>query len=142
MAGLRLAEDGFFSEQYLSEPVETALSRATGYQVARSDIYEVTTLASRSPLEISAFIDDIVSFGARSGLFWSFFTLTQRLRLLVQRRSLSPIFLSDAEPSRVSNPLAWGRYYETRPRVYGVCGIQLLGKLAPSPAEGRYARVL
>jgi hypothetical protein len=142
VAGLRLAEDGFFSEIYLSEPVETALSRVGGYTVHRDDVYEVTTLVSRSPRDLALFIDDIIAFGARHGLSWSFFTLTQRLSLLVRRRGLAPILLADADPGRVADPAAWGRYYATEPKVYGVCGLHLLRALAPERAEARLARGL
>ncbi|MFG1346390.1 thermostable hemolysin [Xanthobacter autotrophicus DSM 431] len=141
-AGLRLAADGFFSEQYLAEPVEAALARATGCKVHRDEVYEVTTLASRSPREIAAFVDDIIGFGARSGMSWSFFTLTRRLALLVQRRRLAPIHLADAAASRVPDPGAWGRYYETEPKVYGVCGAKLLAARAPTVARSCHADLL
>jgi len=141
VAGLRLAEDGFFSDRYLSEPVEAALRRATGHCIRRSDIYEVTTLASRSPREIATFINDIISFGTRRGLSWSFFTLTRRLSLLIKRRRLAPIYLADADPRRVGDPSHWGRYYETEPKVYAVCGHELPRTQAPSAAEVRHAHV-
>lgn len=128
-AGLRTASDGFFSEQYLATPVETALARATGRRVHRQEVFEVTTLASRSPREIGAFIGDIIAYGARNGMAWSFFTLTRRLSLLLKRRHLSPVFLADADARRVADPLAWGRYYETEPKVFAVDGL----KLASSP---------
>lgn len=125
-AGLRLAEEGFFSERYLNAPVEADLSRATGRRLRRADVYEVTTLASDAPHDLVPFIADIVAFGGRHGLSWCFFTLTRRLSLLVRRRGLSPIYLADADPARIADPQAWGRYYETRPQVYGVCGVDML----------------
>lgn len=140
VAGLRLAEEGFFSERYLSDPVESALSRAAGCSVHRSDIYEVTTLASRSPREIAAFVGDIIRFGTERGLTWSFFTLTRRLNLLLQRLRLAPIYLADADPDRVADPSAWGRYYETEPKVYGVYDDGLLRPPASSIAEARHAQ--
>ncbi len=139
VAGLRLAEEGFFSERYLSDPVETTLSRAAGNSVDRNDIYEVTTLASRSPREIAAFINDIITFGTERGLSWSFFTLTRRLNLLLTRLHLAPIYLADATPDRVADPSAWGRYYETEPKVYGVYDDGLLRSCASSAAEAHHA---
>ncbi|MFG1372425.1 thermostable hemolysin [Xanthobacter oligotrophicus] len=141
-AGLRVAADGFFSEAYLREPVEGALARATGRRVAREDVFEVTTLASRSPRELSAFIDDIIAFGAHNGHSWAFFTLTRRLSLLVQRRNLAPIPLADADPRRVADPAAWGRYYETEPKVYGVCGARLTGRSAHVVEASPHAQLL
>lgn len=137
VTGLRLPADGFFSERYLDQPVEAALARATGRSLRRDDVYEVTTLASRSPRDLPAFIDDITTFGTRQGLSWCFFTLTRRLALLVRRRGLAPVHLADADPGRVSDPASWGRYYETEPKVYGVCGVDLLAarmKLLPPSA--------
>lgn len=142
VAGLRLASDGFFSERYLAEPVERVLSRASGCAVRRDDVYEVTTLASRSPREIAAFIDDIIAFGARAGLSWCFFTLTRRLSLLVERLRLAPICLGDADPARIEDPAAWGSYYETAPKVYGVCGIKMLKARAPVAAADCHAVIL
>lgn len=135
VAGLRLSGDGFFSEQYLSKPAEAALSAATGRHLNRDDIFEVSTLVSRAPRELAEFIDDIMEFGAEHGLSWSFFTLTDRLAQLVARRGLSPIYLADADPARVTHPEGWGRYYETRPKVYGVCGVHMLRARAPQFAE-------
>lgn len=142
VAGLRLASDGFFSERYLAQPVEAALANATGRSVRRDDVYEVTTLASRSPREIAAFVDDIIAFGARNGLSWCFFTLTRRLSLLVGRLHLSPIYLGDADPARIADASAWGRYYETAPKVYGVCGVRMLKALAPAIAAECHADLL
>lgn len=133
-AGLRLAEGGFFSEAYLDEPVEAALSRRTGRRVPRADIFEVTTLASRSPRELSPFIDDITAFGARAGLSWSFFTLTRRLSLLVARRHLALVHLADAAAERMEDHSAWGRYYETDPKVYAVSGALLRRPVRGMPA--------
>jgi hypothetical protein len=125
-AGLRRAEDGFFSERYLDALVEAELSRATGRRLRRGDVFEVTTLASGAPRDLVPFIADIIAFGAVHGLSWCFFTLTRRLSLLVRRRGLSPIYLADADPSRISDPEVWGRYYETEPKVFGVCGVDML----------------
>lgn len=144
-AGLRLPGDGFFSERYLDEPVEAALSRAAGQRVHREDVFEVTTLASRSPRELSTFIDDIIAFGARNGLSWCFFTLTRRLALLVQRRHLAPIQLADADPARIPGAEAWGRYYETEPKVFGVCGARVARasfSLATGPSQPAVSHAL
>jgi hypothetical protein len=142
VAGLRLPGNGFFSEVYLDEPVETALARVTGRAVRRGDVYEVTTLASRSPRDMAPFIDDIIGFGAEHGLSWAFFTLTQRLGLLVRRRGLTLLPLAEARADRVADAATWGSYYATAPTVYGVCGVQLLHMLAPQYAEARHAQGL
>lgn len=138
-AGLRQEGDGFFSERYLDEPVEAAIARLTGHHPSREDLFEVTTLASRSPGEITAFIDDIISFGAANGLSWAFFTLTRRLSLLVRRLHLAPIHLADADAGRSGDPAAWGSYYATEPKVYAVCGLKLRRAATPCLEVLRHA---
>jgi len=119
-AGLRTPKDGFFSECYLDQPIERTLATATGINVRRADICEVTTLVSQSAHETGDFIDDLASQIADLGFRWSFYTLTNRLALLLKRKGLSPIDLAPAEARRVASPETWGRYYLTSPRVFAV----------------------
>jgi hypothetical protein len=140
-AGLRGATEGFFSEQYLSEPIEAVLNRIDGREVRRGDIFEVTTLVSRSPRDLPAFIDNIVRYGFEHDLKWSFFTLTSRLSVFVRRRNPFTIRLADADPDRVADPESWGSYYATAPKVYGICGADIHHLSTSTGAEVRYARV-
>lgn len=130
-AGLRTSKDSFFSECYLDQPIERALATATGINVRRADICEVTTLVSKSAHETGGFIDDIASQIADHGFRWSFYTLTNRLALLLKRKGLSPIDLAPAEACRVASPETWGRYYLTSPRVFAV-SVEHLGARAIS----------
>jgi hypothetical protein len=119
-AGVRTAADGFFSEAYLDAPVETAIGSSTGQAVDRRSIFEVTTLASRSPAATLGFIREIVGFGAEAGFGWSFFTVTQRLQGAVEKLGLRPLRLADATPSRRPDAERWGSYYDHHPRVCAV----------------------
>ena len=119
-AGLRTPKDGFFSECYLDQPIERTLAAAIGRHVQRADICEVTALVSRSPQETGAFIDDVAAQITDLGFTWSFYTLTNRLALLLKRKGLSPIDLGPAEARRVASPETWGRYYLTSPRVFAI----------------------
>jgi len=119
-SGLRTPADGFFSEVYLTSPVEESIGSSTFRPVDRHAIFEVTTLASRSPGATMAFIRDIVGFGAEAGFVWSFFTVTRRLHAAVERLGLQPIMLAHAEPSRLADSASWGSYYDHRPRVCAV----------------------
>ncbi len=130
-AGLRLNRDGFFSEAYLDAPVEDVLSRLSGSDVVRPDIFEVTTLASVSRGSLVHFIEAIVGFGEARGFEWAFFTLTSRLSKLVGRMNLSPLHLADADPLRVERPDRWGTYYDGEPRVYAVRSPSLARALPP-----------
>jgi len=119
-SGLRYAETGFFSECYLDEPVEEALSQAAGRPIARNRIFEVTGLASADPRMASRFLRHVVAYGERAGFDWAFFTATQRLRQLLERIRLPSLPLAIADPARVENSEIWGSYYAAAPLVCAV----------------------
>lgn len=119
-SGLRFAEDGFFSEYYLDEPIEAALTRYAQAPIARHAIFEVTSLASAAPSAAMQFLRGVVAYGELAGFSWAFFTATGRLRLLLSKLDLPIITLGRAQRTRVLNPDAWGTYYETDPCVCAV----------------------
>ena len=117
-AGIRTEHDGFFSEAYLDAPVEEVLSISSGQIVRRSEIFEVSTLASQSPRATTGFIEAIGWFGETNGFVWSFFTLTHRLHRLVERLGLPLIHLGDADHRRIADRQRWGTYYGSAPKVF------------------------
>jgi hypothetical protein len=119
-AGIRTQADGFFSEAYLGEPVEARLSSCSGSAVPRSAIFEVANLVSADPRMTARFIDAIVRYGIVQGFHWSFFTLTRRLRSLLDRLGLDVAFLAEADRQHVSNPQSWGSYYAADPCVFAI----------------------
>ena len=129
-AGVRSTEDGFFSEYYLDAPIEAKLSALSGRTIARSEVLEVCTLASRAPQLTGRFINAIVAFGEANGFRWSFFTLTSRLRNLVEKLGLAPIFLADADHTRIADFQRWGTYYSEDPKVYAVASASLARSFA------------
>ncbi len=130
-AGLRTETDGFFSENYLDQPVDTILSALSKRPVGRHEILEVSTLASLAPKEVSRFIAQIIDFGEANAFAWSFFTATSRLRHIVERLGLSPIRIADADRNRIANFERWGTYYGTEPGVYAVASPRLAAHLRP-----------
>lgn len=116
-AGLRTTGDGFFSEAYLDQPVERALSAHTGRHVHRARVFEVTTLASRRADLSPAFVHQIALLGETQGFEWCFFTATERLRRLLRRLKLPITTLGAADPARIADAAAWGRYYASAPVV-------------------------
>ena len=82
-AGLRSRDDGFFSERYLDSPIEAALGRLRGEVVRRDRVFEISTFASRSPHSVPCFIGRVIEYGEDAGFEWGFFTLTNRLSLLL-----------------------------------------------------------
>jgi hypothetical protein len=141
-AGLRFLDDGFFSECYLDTPIEDVVSAISARAVARSAIFEVTTLASRAPLATAEFIAEICRFGEQAGFQWSFFTLTHRLHLMVSRLGIALTFLGEADRRRIADFERWGSYYACQPKVYAVSSQRLDGSNDdPQPGE-RYAAAI
>jgi hypothetical protein len=117
-AGLRTPSDGFFSERYLDGPIETVLTRLEGRPVIRDRIFEISTFASRSPNSIPPFLGHVISTADSMGFDWGFFTLTRRLRLLLDRLGLDISLLASADAARIEDAAAWGSYYDREPKVY------------------------
>ena len=119
-AGLRVADDGFFSEIYLDAPIEQVLSVLSGRTVAREAIFEVTTLASRSSDVSPAFMRQIGVMGKKAGFEWLFFTATSRLRRLLIRLGVATLELAPAQARKVARPEQWGSYYAHDPCVCAI----------------------
>lgn len=119
-AGLRLADDGFFSEVYLDAPIEQVLSGLSGRTVPREAIFEITTLASRSSDVSPAFMREIGIMGKKAGFEWLFFTATARLRRLLIRLGVATLELAPAQARKIAKPQQWGSYYAHDPSVCAI----------------------
>ncbi|MFJ6328788.1 MULTISPECIES: thermostable hemolysin [unclassified Rhizobium] len=119
-AGLRFARDGFFSEQYLDQPIEQILSATCEFPVKRAELIEVTSLASCSARHTFGFIRAIILYGQLLGCSWAFFTLTNRLSRLLSHLGVDLIHVANAESQRVSRGADWGSYYSHGPRVFAL----------------------
>src|ERR1700730_12122614 len=124
-AGVRLQEDGFFSELYLDSPIEQALRTASNRTIARNQIFEVTTFASRAPRATMQFIKSLGMFGELNGFAWSFFTLTQRLHRLVERLGHPLTHLADADYRRIPGHQRWGSCCASQPKVVAIASRRL-----------------
>jgi len=116
-AGIRTAEDGFFSECYLKAPVESVIACVSGTAVARDQVIEVTSFASERPGHAFMLLDHITQLGRAGGRSWGLFTATEKLRRCLERAGLAIITLSSASAEAVPNREDWGRYYEANPAV-------------------------
>jgi hypothetical protein len=141
-AGLRFFDDGFFSERYLDTPIEDAVTAISARAVNRTEIFEVTTLASRAPLATAEFIAEIVAFGERTGFEWSFFTLTRRLQVMVRRLGIPLTCLGEADRRRIEDSERWGTYYASQPKVYAVASGRLTRSCERSQPGGRCATAI
>lgn len=117
--GYTLAADGgLFLEQYLDEPVETAIGARTGKAVARADVVEVGNLAGTDVGAARALIVAMTRHLHREGLAWVAFTATRALLNSFSRLRLVPTALADADPARLGDAgRDWGSYYAARPQV-------------------------
>jgi len=117
VAGLRTAASNFFSEQYLSLPIETALSAAVREPVMRDQIMEVTTLAGAHPGYANTLVNFILAHAAEQGFRWGLFTATRQLRAMFRRRGLMLIELAVARSECLVDSESWGSYYDSDPIV-------------------------
>jgi hypothetical protein len=141
-AGVRLQDDGFFSERYLDSPIEQALGAASKRTIARSDIFEVTTFASQAPRATAGFIESVGSFGETNSFLWSFFTLTRRLHRLVERLGHPLTHLANADYRRIPDHDRWGTYYASEPRVFAIASRRLALDCKDRQGTGSHAEAV
>jgi len=139
--GLRFERDGFFSENYLDEPVDRLLSRRAGRAVPRSQVVEIGSMAGFKPATSLVLVDLIARRCLDDGLCWAIFTATNRLRALLRRSRIATLDLVPACRDRVPDPDNWGSYYLHDPRVVAVNGAALprFGRSVPACAEASHA---
>ena len=116
-AGIRCYDEGFFSQQYLDEPVSDLMSRKSGLMVAPEGVLEVGALACASPFAVYPMLHAVFDWGRARGIGWGLFTATEEVRRLIRRAKIAPVMLAKAEASRVSSPEQWGAYYDHDPWV-------------------------
>ena len=117
-AGIRVAREPLFLEQYLDAPVERCIERLTGHRPARDAIAEVGQLAASRPGEGYRLILDLATHLMGRRIEWVVATLTQELRQRFSRLGIEPLVLHRADPARLgSGAAAWGSYYEHDPTV-------------------------
>jgi len=111
--------DAFFSEQYLSTPVEHLATELLGLPVAREELAEVGNLAISDPGQARWVISASTEFLAAAGYRWVMFTATRPLANAFGRLGLKPMRLAEADPARLPDKGAsWGDYYTGAPQVY------------------------
>lgn len=120
-AGLRHAEDGFFSDFYMDRPLIKLLNPGP--------IVEVGPLAALQPGTSWMLVSQIISLCLKAGAEWAVFTATKELRQLLTHRALPFIGLSPANRERVPEPGIWGDYYQHDPWVCAVARTDLMERI-------------
>ena len=120
VVGLRGAQaQPLYLEQYLDQPVESAIAGATGHPISRGQVVEVGNLAGsscRAAMRLVALLPaHLLSLDYR----WIAFTATSAVRGILQGFGAPLVELARADGTRVAQgPDRWGRYYDTDPRVF------------------------
>jgi hypothetical protein len=134
-AGLRFSGDGFFSERYLSQPIDRILDQAWASSVRRRQIAEVTSLVGAKPGVSLLLIKHIVDLLRQRSVSWAFFTATERLRAILRRTGVPVLDIGRTSIDCVEDPDQWGGYYDTNPRVVAVHDSMLSITEPPRPIE-------
>jgi hypothetical protein len=143
VAGLRGAhEEHLYLEQYLSLPVEQTLAeRLAARGVApeqapvRRQIVEVGNLAGANCRAAVRMVAQLPAWLTAQRYTWIVFTATGTLQHILGAFRAPLIELAQADASSVARSAdEWGRYYETRPRVYA-------GRLGDATGLAGFARL-
>lgn len=117
--GLRDAASGFFCEHYLDAPLDEALRRHYGPDVARRQVVEVTHLCASRPGFLRALVPMLPAVLVRDGYRYLTCTATRCLAGYFTRRGIPSVTLGMATSGAL--PAAererWGAYYAAEPRV-------------------------
>jgi len=117
VAGLHFSRAGLFSEAYLDGPVESVLTVALRRPVARDRVVEFSNLAAPFRGAAIPLIWEAIRVCRDAGADAAIFTVTARLRTLLQRNRLATVDLGPARPERLRAAAVWGSYYLHEPRV-------------------------
>ncbi len=116
-AGIRTAQDGFFSDCYLERGFPHALKTRAGLDIPADKIVEAVSLASCTPFPVLPLMDAMIEWGRKKGMTCGVFTATRPLRRLLKRASLTFTELAPADVTKTAHPNAWGSYYASDPWV-------------------------
>lgn len=107
-----------FLEQYLDQPLDSALSTATGCAVDRAEVVEIGNLAAVGQARSRMLFILMTAVIAEAGFTWMTFTATRHIRVLLDRLGFEPRTVCAADPARLEDPRDdWGSYYESAPEV-------------------------
>lgn len=133
VTGIRGADESrLYLEQYLDQPIEARLTAALRERslagsvdrggiraVRRDEIVEVGNLAGASCRAAVRMVAQLPVFLMQRRYAWIVFTATSALRQILEGFGAPLIELGQADPQSVASAGdAWGRYYETDPRVF------------------------
>lgn len=116
--GYQVADLPLFLEQYLERPVEAEIGALTGHQPNRASLVEVGGFAVSSrehamPLML-ALAEQLDGLGLETVVC----TASGPIRCCMAKAGLQTTVFGEAQPDKVdTSKNAWGRYYDTRPKL-------------------------
>ena len=124
-----------FLQQYLDEPVETAVARVIGRPVARAQIVEMGSFASTGANVVGLFAE-LASHLHAAGAAYAVATSTRKLLRCFRSLGMETHSIAPADPSRLADGGAtWGTYYGTDPEVVAGDIMTASARLAPFAAR-------
>lgn len=138
--GLRAAAPApLYLEQYLEQPIESAIAAATGQRVQRREVVEVGNLAGANCRAAMRMVAALPSYLLSHDYQWIVFTATNAVRGILQGFGAPLVELAQADGSRVADGSdRWGSYYEKDPRV--LAGYLPASRWVPGFSLGAHAR--
>lgn len=116
-AGVRTAKDGFFSDSYVDGGFANALHFPDGAPVPLNQVMEVVSVASATPFPVLGVLDFLLGWGRENGMRCGVFTVTSKLRRLIDRTGIDYTAICRADPARIQNADSWGSNYDQDPWV-------------------------
>lgn len=116
--GFRFAVNNhLFLEQYFDQPIQDVVSEKYHQIIARSQIVEIGSLASRGGVAKFLFLA-IAGYLQKMGYSYVAMTGTSNLRKNFSRLNLKPKIICKAKSERLTDVSQnWGSYYDSRPKV-------------------------
>lgn len=117
--GLRPARQAaLFLEQYLTRPVEQAISQAYWTPVDRNQVVEIGNLAAAAPGSACALFAILASVLDRAGVRWVVCTATPQVKAMLEKMGFPSRKIGIADPECLGDQAnRWGNYYASHPQI-------------------------
>ncbi|MCB1583945.1 MAG: thermostable hemolysin [Xanthomonadales bacterium] len=118
--GLRYADgQSLFSENYLSEPIESLLSEKTNQKIKRKQVIELSHFVVDKNTDVNVVFPMIGQFLKTLDVDWAVYTLSRPIKSAFQRLGIQLTHLQHAYADAIKvSKTNWGHYYDFKPAVY------------------------
>ncbi len=118
--GLRYADgQSLFSENYLSESIESLLTEKNNQKIKRKQIIELSHFVVDQNTDVNVVFPMIGQFLKTLDVDWAVYTLSRPIKSAFQRLGIQLTHLQHAYAGAVKGGKTdWGHYYDFKPAVY------------------------